>query len=701
MAATDHLPIIHAQARGPRHSDMKQPNALLSWLPAIGMARAIPWASLPTAGHDSAAHLKYRPDIDGLRAVAILPVLFFHLDIGLFSGGYVGVDVFFVISGYLIAGLISNEMAAGTYSVAKFYVRRARRIFPALFVMFAVTGVLVLLFCLPPDAERFRSSLLAATLFASNVYFYGTVDYFGPAPVSQPLVHTWSLGVEEQFYIVFPLVLWLLRRYLAVGEKAALLVLALVSLGVSAWLVETDLPAAFYLLHSRAWELLLGALLAIGTVPPVRSRLVAGLLGIPGLAMIVGSVLLYHEDMSFPGLLALPPCIGTALIIHTGRDSALMVTRLLSLPVARFIGLISYSLYLWHWPVIVIGRYIAYWNGWDPEREAHRLAVLAVTFACAVASWHFVEKPFRQKPYRFGSATVLSASAAAMAAFVIAASLFYPLSQRYWDLPGDVQRVLTVLNSGFKNGEYREKACFLTGETDDFRYFDPDGCLALSGTKKNWLLIGDSMSADLWGGLSRTNPDVNLMQASVSGCKPILGRVGSRRCTEAMHYMFEEYIPRHRVDAILLAARWGLRNVEQVRELARTLRPYAGRIIVFGPHVEYRHDLPWLLAASELTQDPTILDRQRIATQKETDRQFAQQLGKDGTSYVSVYAATCPYGRCQVTDRNGLPLASDFGHLTVSGSIFVATQIERSGALRGTRHGAEHHAASHHGVFPQ
>jgi hypothetical protein len=347
--------------------------------------------------------------------------------------------------------------------------------------------------------------------------------------------------------------------------------------------------------------------------------------------------------------------------------------------------------------VIVIGRYIAYWNGWDPELTVHRLAVLAVTFVCAVASWHFVEKPFRRKPYRFGSFPVLSGSAAAMASLVIAALLFYPLSQRYWDLPGNVQRVLTVLNSGFKNGEYREKSCYLTGETDDLRYFDPDGCLALSDTKKNWLLIGDSMSADLWGGLSRTNPDVNLMQASVSGCKPIMGMAGSRRCTELMHYIFEEYIPRHRIDAILLAARWGLRNVEQVRALARSLKPYADRIIVFGPHVEYRHDLPWLLAASELTQDPTIMDRQRIATQKETDRRFAERLGKDGVSYVSVYSATCPDGQCQVTDRDGLPLASDFGHLTISGSIFVADQIKQSGVLRGSRHGRGPHVASVHG----
>jgi peptidoglycan/LPS O-acetylase OafA/YrhL len=631
-----------------------------------------------TSGHDSAAHLKYRPDIDGLRAVAVLPVILFHLNVGLFSGGYVGVDVFFVISGYLIAGLISNEMSAGTYSVTNFYMRRARRIFPALFVVCAVTGVLVLLFSLPSDAERFGSSLAAATLFVSNFYFYATGDYFEATLETQPLVHTWSLAVEEQFYIFFPLILWLLRRRLAAAETPIMFALALVSLGLSAWLVESDPASAFYLLHSRAWELLLGALLAIGSVPLIRSRLAAGFLGLLGLAMIGGSMLLYEEETPFPGVSALAPCIGTALIIYTGKNPALLVTRLLSLPPARFIGLISYSLYLWHWPVIVIGRYVAYWNGWDPELRAHKLAALALTFLCAVASWQFVEKPFRQKPYRFGPVAVLSSSAAAMAALVVMASLIYPISHRYWHVPGDVQPVLSVLKS---RPEYRDSSCMLMPDMNGFRYFDTAACLALSETKENWLLIGDSHAADLWFGLSKTNPDVNLLQATGAGCKPLIGTAVTRRCTELMGYMFEEYIPTHRVDVILMAARWGVRNIEQVRETARKLRPYADRIVVLGPRVEYRHDLPWLLAASRLEQDPAIVERLRNAKQEETDRLLAEKLSQDGIPYVSIYSAICPDGQCRVTDQNGLPLAFDYGHLTASGSTFVARQIKELGAL--------------------
>ena len=646
-------------------------------LSAAGLGGGLSWVPAST-GSDAAAHAKYRPDIDGLRAVAVLPVLFYHLGISLTPGGFVGVDIFFVISGYLITGLISAEMHEGTYSIRNFYVRRARRIFPALFFMCAVTALFVLLFCLPSDAKRFSSSLAAATLFGSNVYFYLTADYFGAAAETQPLLHTWSLAVEEQFYIVFPLILLLVRRYFGQRERQVMVVLALLSLALSIWLVRTDQAGAFYLLHSRAWELLLGALLALGTFPAIRSRLLAGALGILGLALIAGSVLLYREAMPFPGLAALAPCIGAALLIHTGKDASLLSARALSLAPVRFIGLISYSLYLWHWPIDVIARYFAFWYGWDPDLKLHKLALLALSFGAAILSWHYVEKPFRQRPYRLGSTAILSASAATMALLVIAAGVVYPLSQRFWQMPERAERVLATLDYRPTNAK---RACFLGPKTNDFHFFNQAGCLALSDTKKNWLLIGDSQAADLWAGLSGVNPEINLMQGTASGCKPLLDLKGERRCTDLMHFLFSDFIPKHRFDVILLSARWGSGNVAEVRKTANALKPFAERVVVLGPRVEYKQDLPWLLAASMLKHDPSVVDRSRLGKQKQTDKLFAEQLRQDGIGYVSLYAALCPEGRCQVTDKDGLPLAFDYGHLTASGSTFVAQQIKRSGAL--------------------
>jgi peptidoglycan/LPS O-acetylase OafA/YrhL len=648
--------------------------ALLSAAGIRGGLTPLPGAT----GSDAAAHAKYRPDIDGLRAVAVVPVLFYHLGISLAPGGFVGVDVFFVISGYLITSLISTEMHQGTYSITNFYVRRARRIFPALFFMCAVTALLVLLFCLPSDAERFSSALAAATLFGSNIYFYLTADYFAAAAETRPLLHTWSLAVEEQFYIFFPLILLLVRRHFGRRERLIMVVLALLSLGASIWLVRTDQAGAFYLLHARAWELLLGGLLALGVFPPIRSRLLAGVLGLVGLALIGGSVLLYRENMPFPGLAALAPCIGAALLIHTGKDASLLTAQALSLAPARFIGLISYSLYLWHWPVAVISRYVAFWYGWDPDLKLHKLAVLALSFAAAVLSWYFVERPFRQRPYRLGSTAILSASAATMAFLVIAAGVVYPLSQRFWQMPHSAERVLTALNYRSPNAK---RSCFLSPKNDDFRHFNQAGCLGMSDTKENWLLIGDSHADDLWAGLSGVNPQINLMQGTASGCKPLLDLKGERRCTDLMRFLFTDFIPKHRFDVILLSARWGSGNLADVRRTANALEPYADRVVVVGPHVEYKLDLPWLLAASMLKDDPSVVDRARLAKQGQTDRLFAEQLRRDGVGYVSLYAVLCPAGRCQVTDEEGLPLAFDYGHLTTSGSTLVAQRIKRSGAL--------------------
>ncbi|NJM92574.1 MAG: acyltransferase, partial [Rhodospirillaceae bacterium] len=608
--------------------------------------------SLPAAT-DAAAHAKYRPDIDGLRAVAVLPVLFYHLGISLAPGGFVGVDVFFVISGYLITSLISAEMHQGTYSITNFYVRRARRIFPALFFMCAVTALFVLLFCLPSDAKRFSSALAAATLFGSNIYFYLTADYFAAAAETQPLLHTWSLAVEEQFYIFFPLILLVVRRSFGRRERLIMVALALLSLGISIWLVRADQAGAFYLLHSRAWELLLGGLLALGVFPPIQSRLLAGMLGLAGLALIAGSVLLYRENMPFPGLAALAPCIGAALLIHTGKDASLLAAQALSLGPVRFVGLISYSLYLWHWPVAVISRYVAFWYGWDPDLKLHKLAVLALSFAAAILSWHFVERPFRQRPYRLGSTAILSASAATMALLVVAAGIVYPLSQRYWQMPDDAQRTLAVLDTTSLT-TMRSRACLLRTEAEPFSQFDHTACLQLSDSKPDWLLVGDSQAADLWVGLAAANPDINLLQATATGCKPVMGGSGQRQCLDLMQFLFTDFIPKHRFDAILISARWSSDNLEGLSKTASALKPFADRVVVLGPRVEYEQDLPWLLAASMLKHDPSVVDRFRVGKQKRIDQQFADRLREQGVAYVSLYRAICPGGQCQVTDKDGL-----------------------------------------------
>src|SRR5258708_7906370 len=295
----------------------------------------------------------YRADIDGLRAVAVLLVFAYHLGTARVRGGFVGVDVFFVISGYLIGSIILSEIDSGKFSLLSFYERRVRRILPALFVALAVCAVLAYKFFLPAELDEFAKSFLAATFSFSNVFFYHQAGYFeGPAAM-KPLLHTWSLAVEEQFYIFLPLFLLAVRRYSLAVRRNIVMAVTICSFIISAWGAFKNPDATFYLAHTRAWELLLGTLLALDFIPHFSGRSWRNFLSAAGLTMILASAVLYEKTTPFPGLAAAVPCFGAALIIAAGRDGSSFVGTALSLRPVVFIGMISYSLYLWHWPLIV------------------------------------------------------------------------------------------------------------------------------------------------------------------------------------------------------------------------------------------------------------------------------------------------------------------------------------------------------------
>lgn len=350
--------------------------------------------------------IKYRPDIDGLRALAVLPVVLFHADIGLFHGGFVGVDIFFVISGYLITLLLLQDFAAQRFSLRHFYVRRVRRIFPALLAVVAFTLLASIFLLLPGELSELGRATQRVAYFFSNHLFWNTQnDYWQQNSLSnQPLLHTWSLAVEEQFYVIVPAVLafcfWLGRHSDKQnhGRDAILWILLLLSLGLSQWMLARDPAGAFYTLPTRAWELLVGSLLASSTqrgkgVP--RNTLITELAGTAGLALILWSVFTYTGKTNFPGLNALPPCLGALLIIYAGADPAgSWVNRLLKTRVLVFIGLISYSLYLWHWPLLVLMRSTS-WYAWGlPPLPAWLL--LSVILLVSAASWRWIERPFRK-----------------------------------------------------------------------------------------------------------------------------------------------------------------------------------------------------------------------------------------------------------------------------------------------------------------
>ncbi|MER8423280.1 acyltransferase family protein [Mesorhizobium sp. M1403] len=338
--------------------------------------------------------MKYRADISGLRAVAVVPVVLYHAGFSAISGGFVGVDIFFVISGFLITSDIIERIWGGSFSLVEFYHRRVRRIFPALFAMLATCFVMAW-FVLPPgEVVAFAKSAIAAALSAANLYFYRNTDYFTAAAESLPLLHTWSLAVEEQFYLLWPLVIMIFMRWFKTWALSFVLVLGVLSIAAAQFWLPVDAPFVFYMLPTRAWELLLGGLIALPAVRSIKlGQTVAEILSSSGLALIIASLFTIDHDTPFPGIYALEPCLGAGLIIFAGIHYQPAVSRALSVSPAAFVGLISYSLYLWHWPLLVFA-------GIYENREllvSERAAIVIAALLISALSWRFVERPFRQK----------------------------------------------------------------------------------------------------------------------------------------------------------------------------------------------------------------------------------------------------------------------------------------------------------------
>jgi peptidoglycan/LPS O-acetylase OafA/YrhL len=362
--------------------------------------------------------VQYRPDIDGLRALAILTVVLFHAQLGPFYGGFVGVDVFFVISGYLITGLIAGRLREDQFSFWDFYARRARRIFPALFVLILAVLVFGYFILTPGEYENVSLSAAYSSAFMANVYFWLHTGYFDQAADTMPLLHLWSIGVEEQFYFVWPLALFLLSRLMrasrltaAYGVAAVTILLFILCVFITNW----DVPTAFYLPFARFWEFTLGALVL--TLPTLRPGRLTDVLSVLGFAAVLGAALFFNEDLAYPGYYAALPCAGATLMIAAGEHS--LVGRLLALRPSVFIGKVSYSFYLWHWPVLA---YYAYYNGGSRFSLEEKQALVLLAFAISIVSWRFIEMPIRRRrgvPWRHVVAGVsVAASVCAISLFV-------------------------------------------------------------------------------------------------------------------------------------------------------------------------------------------------------------------------------------------------------------------------------------------
>lgn len=641
--------------------------------------------------------LKYRPDIDGLRAVAVLAVMAFHVGIFGLPGGYAGVDVFFVISGYLISSIMFTEIAESRFSIIAFYERRIRRIFPALFGMLIGFSIFATIFFLPAELIGFGKSMMATSVSCSNFYLWGLSGYFDGRN-ENPLLHTWSLAVEEQFYIFFPLFLVLVRRFFPQRLKLSVAVLFVVSLLISAWLVFYNQNSAFYLPYSRAWELLLGTMLALKMLPRPRNSLERNLASLAGFGLIAFFFLKYTDQEHFPGLAALIPCAGSALIIGAGESGSSVVGAILSWRPLVFVGLISYSLYLWHWPVVVLNRMGLTVRMHDvfgdhfgsvlrPDRFTHLIQVVA-SFVLAILSWWFVERPFRKGRLRLSGMPLFAVAGTITLLCIVFSSVVVFAGGLKWRFSPQALQVASYLDdSELKQNEkaMRTGLCFVEATTS-FADFNVNACLHQDNTKKNYLLIGDSHAAVLWPAIAASLPDVNVMQATVAACKPFPNQKFTKGiCGPLMDYIFDDYLIAHPVDKLLLEARWDSQSMGGLDKTLRWAQAHHIPVIVFGSVPEYDAALPRLLAYSITRRDPALPAEHLLPNNAELDQQLRKTVGEQSDAqYVSLYQLICGTGSCDeyADAQHTIPLMHDSNHLNRFGSMFVAHTLVAQGELR-------------------
>lgn len=487
----------------------------------------------------------YRADIDGLRAIAVVSVLLFHLGVGFLSGGYVGVDVFFVISGYLITGLIAGELASERFSLKAFYLRRVRRIAPPLIVMVLPTSIAAWMLLYPEAMRSFASSLALQFLSLQNFFYLAEGEYFIGSD-TKLLLHTWTLAVEEQFYLLWPLLLILTRRMGARRQLGVVLALLLVSFVVNLALMRISPKASFFLLPPRAWELGIGGVLALrerhGFDPRQLPMWLRDLAGLGGLAAIAVSVVHFTPQTPFPGTAALLPVVGSALVIGSGGGRT-AVARLLSQRPLVHIGLISYSLYLWHWPLIVVTRLLRH----DPGAPAYAVAIIVAAVALAEASYRFVETPIRRRRWLPSSRSLLLATGSA--AFALSAFGVHLMATRgaAYRYPPLARSLLTASQAS------RSDRCGIV-----FRVLHPTASVctlyAAPSPARRVMLWGNS-HADMWSGLfqelgAADHADVYL---NARNCRATRD---SDFCGAAVQRSVLSFIDAHRVTDVVLASHW-------------------------------------------------------------------------------------------------------------------------------------------------
>ena len=615
----------------------------------------------PNRGSDPKARMLYRKEIDGLRALAVLPVILFHAGIPAFGGGFVGVDVFFVISGYLITSIILAEKQEGTFTLSGFYERRARRILPALFAVMAICVAVAWFYFLPDQMKTFGQGISASAAFSANIYSYlKGDDYFGLQSEANPILHLWSLALEEQYYLIFPLAVMAGWQFGRRALLAFVAVVALISLAAAHW-GSTRFPVAtFYLLPARAWELLAGSLIAfllaerceLPSTPALRESL-----GLAGLALIVVAVFTFDRSTPFPSLYALVPTIGAVLIILFASQGTIAGKLLGSrLPVG--IGLISFSAYLWHQPLFAFYRLLA---THEPEKTT-LLGLSLASLVLAYLTWRFVEKPFRVKG-RFSRKAVLSTSAAVSVAFVL-----FGVAGHY--------------NSGFPSRDplFSRLASNFGLSLSCNGNFSINATCATSNRPKV-AIYGNSYAMHLVEGFRAAFPDASFVQITQDSCAPHAGdqrhRAGKLSCPDFHASAMATILETPSIRTVVISATFGdlvhRANAAAFEETVAKLVNHGKSVVIVGPTPSTNVDFAQCLLRSARRGKLGGCDFERSQVSPVHFRvvdQLREIAQSHGGAFHDLTDIICNGIHCR-TSIDDIIVYRDSGHLSREGSRLV------------------------------
>ena len=638
----------------------------------------------------SQAPANYRPDVDGLRSLAVTGVVLFHAGLLALPGGYVGVDVFFVISGYLITRQVVMGVETSTFSFSEFYLRRVRRLLPAALVTVAATLVFALIFLSPVRVAEIAKSAAAAAASVSNFFFWGESGYWEETSAAQPLLHTWSLSVEEQFYLLWPLIIFLLLRRAKKAMLPVLLALIVVSVVVTTWMTGSDPDAAFYLTPFRTYEFAIGAI-CVWLERMTRSRRIGGAVPrsaawVVGIALILFAMLTFDEDVvSFPSWIALVPAVGTALVILADRPRRL--DAVLNNPVMLYVGLRSYSIYLIHWPVLVFAGELF----GDLTLLSATLCV-ALTVVLAELQYRFVERPLRirgrhehspvrrVKARRFATKAV-PAMAVAVAVCLSSVGVAWANS-RPEAYSGPVQALIELDHDALNAQRRVETSALCETKTDAL-------CGTISDAQPNVLVLGDSVGPEGVTLMSTLAPDANLLTGERAACAPLIDLASlPGRTDECLDYNEERLasVADHidEFDLVVLSIRMTELRSPEIERTLEWLRDQGAEVAVLGMNAHYEQDAWETIVESGDPEKAGEALHDRLDVTSSNNEALRAMVEGTGSRYIDRWNWMCDDDSCRAffgDDVKNLVMV-DGAHMTRGGSIAFAKSIASDRDIR-------------------